>query len=330
MSSCWSEHASTGPSDWATELGPDTKIIQIDIDPTEIGLNRQPTVGIVGDVKPVLRQLLGELEGRTSGIAERAAESPWVTGLQEKRTENESGLENFYIEADQLPMTPHRMLKEIKDFIPRDTTVVVDGNIILGAGRQVIPSYEPATRLNSGSNGCMGVGVPFALGAKLARPDKPVVGIIGDCAFGFSAMEMETALRHNIPVVYLIANNDGISGATIQDASMPDHPERVMMYLEDIHYERVITAFGGHAEYVERPEGHTACHATSLRFRPRPPASTSSSTPAPPSPAPAVKCAPTAPPSPISGWLCRQRARLWARMIGPPCSYRALSAVPSF
>ena len=237
-----------------TELGPDTKIIQIDIDPTEIGLNRQPTVGIVGDVKPVLRQLLGELEGRTSGIAERAAESPWVTGLQEKRTENESGLENFYIQADQLPMTPHRMLKEIKDFIPRDTTVVVDGNIILGAGRQVIPSYEPATRLNSGSNGCMGVGVPFALGAKLARPDKPVVGIIGDCAFGFSAMEMETALRHNIPVVYLIANNDGISGATIQDASMPDHPERVMMYLEDIHYERVITAFGGHAEYVERPE----------------------------------------------------------------------------
>ena len=105
-----------------TELGPDTKIIQIDIDPTEIGLNRQPTVGIVGDVKPVLRQLLGELEGRTSGIAERAAESPWVTGLQEKRTENESGLENFYIEADQIPMTPHRMLKEIKDFIPRDTT----------------------------------------------------------------------------------------------------------------------------------------------------------------------------------------------------------------
>ena len=64
-----------------TELGPDTKIIQIDIDPTEIGLNRQPTVGIVGDVKPVLRQLLGELEGRTSGIAERAAESPWVTGI---------------------------------------------------------------------------------------------------------------------------------------------------------------------------------------------------------------------------------------------------------
>ena len=63
-----------------TELGPDTKIIQIDIDPTEIGLNRQPTVGIVGDVKPVLRQLLGELEGRTSGISERAAESPWVTG----------------------------------------------------------------------------------------------------------------------------------------------------------------------------------------------------------------------------------------------------------
>ena len=130
----------------------------------------------------------------------------------------------------------------------------MDGNIILGAGRQVIPSYEPATRLNSGSNGCMGVGVPFALGAKLARPDKPVVGIIGDCAFGFSAMEMETALRHNIPVVYLIANNDGISGATIQDANMPDHPERVMMYLEDIHYERVITAFGGYAEYVERPE----------------------------------------------------------------------------
>ena len=139
-----------------SELSPDAKIIQVDIDPTEIGLNRQPAVGIVGDVKAVIGQLLGEMEGRTGGLAERAAEGPWVTGLQEKRAENEQGLENFYREADQIPMTPHRMLKEIRDFIPRDATVVVDGNIILGAGRQVIPSYEPATRLNSGSNGLHG------------------------------------------------------------------------------------------------------------------------------------------------------------------------------
>ena len=87
-------------------MAPIPKIIQIDIDPTEIGLNRQPTVGIVGDVKPVLRQLLGELEGRTSGIAERAAESPWVTGLQEKRTENESGLEKFLHPSRPAPHDP--------------------------------------------------------------------------------------------------------------------------------------------------------------------------------------------------------------------------------
>ena len=67
-------------------------------------------------------------------------------------------------------MTHHRLLKEVRDAVPRDTIFSVDGQIVLSAGVQLLPSYYPASRLNSGSNGCMGVGIPFAIGAKLARP----------------------------------------------------------------------------------------------------------------------------------------------------------------
>lgn len=235
-------------------FAPDAKIIQVDIEPEEIGLQRDVTVGIVGDAKQVLQQLLDEVAGKTAGLAERRLESPWLAALREQRDKNEKALEPL-MNSDAVPMTHHRLLKEIRDFAPRDTIYSVDGQIVLATGRQVLPTYYPASRLNSGSNGCMGVGVPFAIGAKLAAPDRPVISVNGDCAFGFNGMEMETSIRYNAPVIFVIDNNEGIMGQVLESRMFHNpYNERVAMYLPGIRYDKIIEAFGGHGEHVEHPD----------------------------------------------------------------------------
>jgi len=257
------------------QFGADTKIIHIDIEAEEIGFNRAAEVGIVGDAKAVLQQILTEMEGRTAGVAERAEEGPWLTALREKVDSNAESMQSR-LTSDANPIVTHRLLHEISQVFPRDTIFTVDGQQTLAAGRQVLQSHTPASRLNSGSNGCMGVGVPFAVGAKLARPDAPVVSVNGDCAFGFNSMEMETAVRHGVPIVFIINNNSGIVGGALERGmGLPEgYGERVATYTQDIRYDKIMEAFGGHCENVTEPseikaalerafqatkEGKTAC-----------------------------------------------------------------------
>jgi thiamine pyrophosphate-dependent acetolactate synthase large subunit-like protein len=98
------------------------------------------------------------------------------------------------------------------------------------------------------------VGIPFAIGAKLACPERSVIAICGDTAFAFSAMEMETAVRHKIAVIVVVVNNDGNTGALMERAWFPSSPERVTMFQPDIHYENIMRTFGGHSEFADRPE----------------------------------------------------------------------------
>ena len=236
------------------QFGADTKIIHIDIEAEEIGFNREAEVGIVGDAKAVLQQILTEMEGRTAGVAERAEEGPWLTALREKVDSTAESLHSR-LTSDANPIVTHRLLHEISQVFPRDTIFTVDGQQTLAAGRQVLQSHTPASRLNSGSNGCMGVGVPFAVGAKLARPDAPVVSVNGDCAFGFNSMEMETAVRHGVPIVFIINNNSGIVGGALERGmGLPEgYGERVATYTPDIRYDKIMEAFGGHCENVTEP-----------------------------------------------------------------------------
>lgn len=235
-------------------FAPEAQIIQVDIEPEEIGLHRPAAVGAVADAGRFLAALLEELEGKTDGVAERAAEGEWLSSLREHREKNERAVEPL-LNSDAAPMTHHRMLRDVRDALPRDAVVTVDGQIVLSAGRQVIPSYTPASRLNSGSNGCMGVGVPFAVGAKLALPARTVVSINGDCAFGFNGWEVETSLRYGAPVLFVVDNNEGIMGGVLEGRMFRhEHPERVAMYQPGIRYDRLGEAFGAHGEHVETPD----------------------------------------------------------------------------
>ena len=90
--------------------------------------------------------------------------------------------------------------------------MTVDGNEILHYGRQSIQTYEPGHRINSGPTGCMGVGLPYAIGAKLAKPDKQVVSLHGDGSLGMNIQDFDTAVRYNLPMTIVVSNNEGLDG----------------------------------------------------------------------------------------------------------------------
>jgi 2-hydroxyacyl-CoA lyase len=242
--------------DWTfrfgSEFADDAKLIQIDIHKPEVGINRAPAIGIVGDVKAALRSILTVMDLRRDG-AGKANLAFWHAMLSKEQENKRLALESL-MNSDVMPMSQHRMYKEIRNFLPRDAICVLDGNVSMVAGQQVLPAYFPASRFTAGNNGCLGVGIPFAIGAKLACPERSVIAICGDTAFAFSAMEMETAVRHKIAVIVVVVNNDGNTGALMEKACFPSNRERVTMFQPDIHYENIMRTFGGHAEFADRPE----------------------------------------------------------------------------
>jgi len=224
----------------APRFAADLKVIQIDVDPGELGHNRAPDVPIVGDARAVLEQLAAQARGRI----ERGRYHGWVTKLRTLDTEKAAEMDR-QMSTDQVPIHPLRLCKEVRDFLRRDAILVVDGQEILNFGRQSIPTFVPGHRLNSGPFGCMGVGLPFGMGAKVARPDAQVLVLHGDGSYGLNAMEIDTAVRHRIPVVVVISNNGGWT-ADPQGTK----PGRNLGYTR---YDKVAQDFGAHGEFVEKP-----------------------------------------------------------------------------
>ncbi|MCH8870539.1 MAG: thiamine pyrophosphate-binding protein [Chloroflexi bacterium] len=200
---------------WMLQYGrrfPNAKVVQVDIDGGEIAHNRDVDLGIVGDAKAVLGQMVAEVESRPQDFAGRL-ESEWVTHLREENDRRATQSAAVLNSSDK-PIHPLRLCKEIRDFLDRDAILCVDGNEILHFGRQSLPTFLPGHRLNSGVTGTMGVGLPYGIGAKIAKPDKQVLVLHGDGSMGMNAMELDTCVRHNLPVVTVISNNAGWTART--------------------------------------------------------------------------------------------------------------------
>jgi 2-hydroxyacyl-CoA lyase 1 len=237
--------------DWTfrfgSELSSNARVIQIDIDAQEIGRNVAATIGIVADVREALRQLLAQLEGSCVD----GPDPDWIAGLQRRRDERQRQLA---LSAARHPtsLSPHGLIAELGRVLPEDAICILDGATILAAGQQLLPALTPASRYTPGSNGCLGGGIPFAIGAKLQAPQRLVVAVCGDMAAGFSLMELETAARYGVPIIVVIANNQGPFGLNKQRRFYPpDHPDRVAAYLPEIRYEQICVALGGHGEFVD-------------------------------------------------------------------------------
>ena len=151
------------------------------------------------------------------------------------------------LNSSQVPIHPLRLCQEVRDVIDRDAIVTIDGNEILHYGRQSIPVYYPGHRLNSGPSGCMGVGLPYAIGAKVAKPEVQVVAVHGDGSLGMNLMDFDTAVRHDIPIVVVVSNNEGWT-ARVEGVRKPG---RELGYTR---FDRLAEALGGHGEDVQEPD----------------------------------------------------------------------------
>jgi len=220
----------------------DAKIIRIDIDEEEVSTSpRAIDIGIVGDAKAVL----GQINANLAGTISPEAFQEWRKRLGDEEAAKRSRPGGNSV-SDAVPIHPLRLCEEVKNFIDRDAILVVDGQEILNYGRQSMPTFAPGHRLNSGPFGTMGVGLPFGLGAKIAKPDTQVIVVHGDGSFGLNAMELDTAVRHGINILVVISLNGGWTAD-------PDgtKPGRDLGYTR---YDKMAEALGCYAEYVEKPE----------------------------------------------------------------------------
>jgi thiamine pyrophosphate-dependent acetolactate synthase large subunit-like protein len=223
-------------------FGPTAKIARIDIDPAEIGTAaRYVDIPIVGDCKAVLGQLLQGIKGRINPDKYAGWRKQLADGEVAKRSS--AGANKLVEDGD---IHPVRMLEAVRDFANRDAILCVDGQETLNFGRLTMPTFSPGHRLNSGPFGTMGVGLPFGVGAKVACPDKQVIVVHGDGSMGMNAMELDTAIRHKIPILVVISLNGGWTGDPKREK-----PGRDLGYCR---YDKICEALGGYGEYITKVE----------------------------------------------------------------------------
>ncbi|MHA2129262.1 MAG: thiamine pyrophosphate-binding protein, partial [Promethearchaeota archaeon] len=230
------------------------KIIQIDIDINEIGKNRPIEVGIIGDCKAVIKQLLNMME-KVLPKNKITEWSEWNTYLQDL-CKNQLNANLKILENKKLPMKPERLVYELFDFIPENAQIVLDGGDIVVFSYKFInlKARPPRSTFFPISMGHLGIGIPYAIGVKLAKPDKLVVCLNGDGSFLFNIQELETAVRLNIPIIIVIANN--CAWGMIKSNQKKTFNKRYCdVDLPQIDYSEIARGFGCYGEKVKSPEG---------------------------------------------------------------------------
>ena len=213
----------------------------------ELRDNRRGTVEIFANPALALQAILDAAPDTAP-----ASDTAWLIGLRQQHQQRSTKLIHAMREApagSDGRMHPNRVLAALRDALPRDAIVVADGGDFLSFARVGLPAQ---TYLDPGSLGCIGVGTPFGIAASLACPDRVVVVATGDGAFGFNAMEIDTAVRHKAPVLVVVANN-GSWAIEVRD-QQETHGKVVGTQLQFADHAAMARAFGMHAERVTSPE----------------------------------------------------------------------------
>ena len=229
--------------------------------PSEIRDNRRGVVELFAQPAAALAAIL-----REAGERKPAIDRPWAQELRGKHEERarklQASMESAASDAEGR-IHPNRLLAELQAQLSPDAVVVADGGDFLSFARVALSS---STYLDPGSLGCIGIGTPFGIAAALAFPKRQVVVATGDGAFGFNAMEIDTAVRHRAPVLIVVANN-GAWQIEVHDQT-DTHGKVVGTRLQSSDYAQMARAFGMHAERVERAEDLKGAIARALINRP--------------------------------------------------------------
>jgi acetolactate synthase-1/2/3 large subunit len=224
------------------------RVIQVDIDAAEIGRNRPVEVGIFGDSRSVLRQLLEAAGGAAWGRA------GWLGRLREKEEER-AAKQRVHEESDRRPIHHFRLARAIEAVAGRaDVTYVGDGGNVVAVAAKVLRVRRPGRWLDPGPLGCLGVGAPFAIAAKLLAPERPVCVIQGDGAFGLNGMDYETAVRFGLPMVVVVGNDAAWGQIRVPQRSLYGEEKSPATRLAPTRYDRIVEAMGGRGEHVEDPK----------------------------------------------------------------------------
>jgi acetolactate synthase-1/2/3 large subunit len=202
-------------------------------------------VALVGEIGTTLSDLIEATRGATGSSPERIMELRLLE--QEARAAVAGDLA-----SESTPIHPLRIYGDLMQVLGRDAIIICDGGDFASYAGQAVDRYEPGTWLDPGPFGCLGAGAGYALAAKLAHPDKEVVVLYGDGAFGFSAIEFDTLARHGVHIVGVMGNN-GIW-------ALEKHPmEFIYGYAvaadlrPETRYDQMVQALGAHGEFVQKP-----------------------------------------------------------------------------
>ena len=224
-------------------------LVQCTVDEKDLNKEQQLHHAVIGDAKLVIRQLIEEV-GKQAGAEGRKGDGS--VEAEVKRVKDE-WLEEWMplLTSDEVPINPYRVIWDLMHTVDRAQTIVTHDS---GHPRdQTIPFYEaivPRGYLGWGNSSQLGYGLGLAMGAKLGAPEKMVVNIMGDAAIGMSGMDLETAVRHQIPILTIVLNNHVLSGYA---RNYPVATERFGFTNLYGEYANLAKALGGYGERIEDP-----------------------------------------------------------------------------
>ncbi|MBI4506949.1 MAG: thiamine pyrophosphate-binding protein [Chloroflexi bacterium] len=236
---------------------PPTRLIQVDIDPGELGRNFPPAVGILGDARQVLRQMLALVEARGGP---RRARAEWHRQIADWKRAWED-VRRPYHRSDAQPIRPERLVADLRRVVPEDAVVLADVGVHHNWLVQELEVRRPRTLLQSWGFGGMGFAVCGVLGAKLATPDRPTVAVSGDGGFLMAPHVLATAVEYDLPAVWVVWNNYGF--VSIRDLQLGFFGGRELatsfaydksgqLYSPD--FAALARSFGAEGWRVERPD----------------------------------------------------------------------------
>lgn len=223
--------------------------IQIDADPMSIGVNRPVDLAVVADAGAALRALSAEV----TSLSEPRDGVPDAERYAAIHEETVMGAAPHVMAEPTVGLNPGQMVMALREMFPRDAVVVVDGGNTTLWAAALNPVYEPDSFLYSVKMGYLGTGLPFAIGAKLASPDRCVYLISGDGAFGFNPMELETALRVGAPVISIVSVDDGwgMERTAHRFQGVPEEEAQGVALAGSTRYDDLARSLGCHGEFVE-------------------------------------------------------------------------------
>ncbi len=223
------------------------RVVTVDAEPAGSGRTRPVDVEIAADLRLTLEALRGALPA--GGAARTASWRRWLGEIEAAERARQAAL----AASDRAPISHYRLAAELAAVMDAGTCFVADGGDVVSCAARFIPLARPGQWLDPGPLGVLGVGPPFALAAKLLHPERRVLLLSGDGAFGLNGMELETAVRFGLPFVCVVGNDGGWGMIRGIQEGFYGRERLVATSLPFTRYDRLAEALGGVGELIEEP-----------------------------------------------------------------------------